>query len=129
MLLGTYKLNLSGQNRLALPSRLRKEIKGNRLVVSVGLGDYIAGFGEAEWTKATEQDLSRPLSDPEARDLRRKLCANAELVECDSQGRLVVPQSLMKGKDLKGEMIVIGAGDHFEIWESQKWEKYQEKLG
>ncbi len=46
MLLGTYKPTLIGKNRLLLPIRLRKEIVGNKLVLSVGFEDCILGFEE-----------------------------------------------------------------------------------
>ena len=128
MLLGTYEPNLIGKNRLALPVKLRKEIKGNRLVLSVGFEDCILGFEEEKWQEATAADLAKPLSDPEGRELRRKMFSQAEVVELDSQGRLVVPENLISGEDLEGEIVVIGAGDHFEIWNKKRWEEYRVSL-
>lgn len=125
MLLGTYQPNLIGKNRLALPAKLRNEIKGDRLVLAVGFEECILGFEERKWQETTASDLARPLSDKQGRDLRRKMFSQAEVVELDGQGRLVVPESLVSGRILKGEVVVIGAGDHFEIWNKKKWEEYR----
>lgn len=125
MLLGTYQPNLIGKNRLALPVKLRREIKGNRLVLAVGFEECILGFEEKKWQEATAADLGRPLSDHEGREIRRKMFSQAEVVELDSQGRFVVPENLVPGRELKREIIVIGAGDHFEIWDKMQWEEYR----
>ncbi len=130
MLLGTYEPNLIGKNRIALPSKLRKEISGDRLVLTVGFEDCIFGFAEKKWEEVTAQDLARPLfSDQTGRDLRRKMCARAVVVELDNQGRFVIPENLTENGEIKEKIIIIGAGDHFEIWEERKWINYLEKLG
>jgi len=127
MLLGTFVTNLIGKNRLVLPSKLRKEISGERIVLSVGFEPCIFGFAEKKWEEVTASDLSRPLSDQEGRDLRRKMFSNAVVVEIDSHNRFVVPENLIK-VPLGGPITIIGAGDHFEIWEAKKWQKYSEGL-
>lgn len=129
MLLGTYEARLIGKNRLVLPAKLRKEISGDRLVLSVGFEPCIFGFGEKKWEEVTTVDLAKPLfSDSAARDLRRKMCGRAAVVELDSHGRFVVPEGLAGLEGIEEEMVFIGAGDHFEIWEAKKWEEYEKKL-
>lgn len=128
MLLGTYQPNLIGRNRLALPAKLRKEIIGDRLVLSAGFEECILGFEEKKWEEVTREDLLRPLSDKEGRELRRKMFSQASVAELDGQGRFVVPESLIPGGELRDEIVIIGAGDHFEIWRKDLWEKYRSKL-
>ena len=129
MLLGTYEAKLVGKNRLVLPSRLRKEISGDRIVLTVGFEEGIFGFSEEKWTEVTATDLSKPMfSDSAARDLRRKMFSKAAVVDLDNQGRFVIPEILTNGTEFKENMVFVGAGDHFEIWESKKWEEYSERL-
>lgn len=125
MLLGTYYPTLIGKNRLVLPGKLRKEIKGKKIVLSVGLDKCIFGFEEKMWEQVTAADLSRPISDEEGRKLRRRLCMNAEVVNLDSQGRFVIPEKMMEYAGVGSEITLIGAGDHFEIWASNIWESYR----
>lgn len=128
MLLGTYYPTLIGRNRLALPVKLRKEITGNQLILSVGLETCIFGFEEKRWETVTAADLARPISDAIGRDLRRKLCINAERIALDSQGRFVIPETMMEYAGIKNEVTLIGAGDHFEIWDSQTWKQYLSEI-
>jgi MraZ protein len=128
MLLGTYKPTLIGKNRIALPVKLRKEITGKELVLAIGFDDCIFGFEEKKWVEVTTADLSRPISDEEGRNLRRKMCTNAEKITLDSQGRFVIPETMMRYASVKDNLTLIGAGDHFEIWNQDIWAEYQKKL-
>jgi len=128
MLLGTYHPTLIGKNRLALPSKLRREVKGGKLILSVGIEDCIFGFEEEKWEQVTAADLSRPISDSQGRMLRRKLCMNAERVTLDPQGRFVIPEAMMKYAGIKESLTLIGAGDHFEIWANGHWQQYLKKI-
>ena len=124
MILGTYRPNLIGKGRIALPKKIRNEIAGSRVVLSIGFEECIFGFEEKTWEKVVASDINRPLSDPEGRKLRRKMCAQAEIVELDSQGRFVIPEELLSYAKIKNEILIIGAGDHFEIWNPEKWNAY-----
>ncbi len=124
MFLGTFKPNLIGKGRISLPKKIRNEIKGKRIILSVGFEKCLFGFEEKTWNSATMADLTRPLSDPEGRRLRRQLCAQAAIIELDNQGRLVIPEELLNYSVIKEEVLIIGAGDHFEIWSPEEWRKY-----
>ena len=77
------------------------------------------------WEEVTKTELSRPLfSDKEGRDLRRKMCAEAVNIELDGQGRFIIPDPMKEFAGIKEKLVVIGVGDHFEIWDRQKWEEY-----
>lgn len=128
MLLGTYKPTLIGKNRLALPMSLRREITGKKLVLAIGFEDCIMGFEEKKWEEVTATDLSRPLSDTTGRDLRRKMCMNAQTITLDSQGRFVIPELMAEYGRVDKDVTIIGAGDHFEIWNSKQWELYKREL-
>jgi len=128
MLLGTYQPNLIGKGRIALPKKIRSELAGERIVLTVGFEKCIFGFSEKGWEEIVKPELSQPLfSNQEARDLRRKMCASAQVVNLDSQGRFVIPETMLNYAGIKEEIILIGAGDHFEIWDSKKWEAYRAK--
>ncbi len=124
MILGTYKPNLNDKGRIALPKKIRNEISGERIVLSIGFEECIFGFEEKTWEKVVASDINRPLSDLEGRKLRRKMCAQATIVELDSQGRFVIPEELLNYAQINDEILIIGAGDHFEIWSKENWEKY-----
>ena len=130
MFLGTYHPKLIGKGRIALPKKIREELKDKKMVLTIGFEKCIFGFSEKGWEEIVKPELSRPLfSDPEGRSLRRKMCREAMVVNLDSQGRLVIPEEMMEYAEIKDRLTIIGAGDHFEIWEETKWQDYLKKEG
>lgn len=129
MFLGTYEPNLIGKGRIALPKKIREQLESNKIVLTVGFEKCIYGFEEKSWEEITRPELSRPLfSDSEGRDLRRKMCVKAMVIQLGAQGRIVIPEGMMKYAGIQDQLTLIGAGDHFEIWDSQEWEAYSEKI-
>jgi len=128
MFVGTYQPNLIGKGRIALPKKIRHELVGERVILTIGLEKCIFGFSEGGWEEIIKPELSRPLfSDEEGRDLRRKMCSEAMVINLDSQGRFIIPEKMMEYAGIRDELTIIGAGDHFEIWDSKRWESYRDK--
>lgn len=129
MFLGTYEPNLMDKDRIALPKKIREELGTQRLILTIGFEECIFGFAERIWEEVTKPELSRPLfSDKQGRDLRRLMCAQAINIELDTQGRFVIPKHMMDFAQIKEQLVVIGAGDHIELWQKQKWEEYRVRM-
>lgn len=126
MFLGTYRPKLIGERRVALPKKISAEIKDQKVVLTIGFEKCIFGFKEKEWKQIIQPELARPLfSDAEGRHLRRKMCMEAMVVNLGAQGRIVIPEAMMRYAGIKDELTLVGAGDHFEIWKTQEWEAYR----
>lgn len=129
MFLGEYYTNFTGQGRVVLPRKIRQELGDEKeIILSRGFERCIWGFARQSWEKEAEKQLEAPITDPAARDLRRYLFSAAEIVGLDEQGRFVIPRALLEYADLKEGVTIIGAGDHFEIWDREIWKKYITKL-
>lgn len=127
MFLGEYKHNLTKGNRLALPSKIRGEIDVQEIVLARGFEACILAYQKSTWEEMSKVELAKPVSEEEARKIRRQLFSGAILIEIDQQGRIVMPKNLLDHAKIKTTVIVIGAGDHFEIWEESSWQKYKEE--
>lgn len=126
MFLGSFEPNLMDKGRIALPKKIREELGSSRLILTIGFEMCILGFTEKMWEEVTKTELSRPLfSDKEGRDLRRKMYSEAINIELDSQGRCVIPRSMLDYAKISDQLVVIGTGDHFEIWSKKQWEEYR----
>lgn len=127
--LGEFRHNLTERNRIALPKRLRIEIEGYEVILTRGFERCIAGFDRNRWNKISEEQLAIQFNDEKGRHLRRQLFASALVIEVDAQGRVVLPDMLLTWTGLKGkvgeEVVILGTGDHFEIWEKGNWESYK----
>lgn len=128
MLLGQFELNFTGQGRLILPKKIRENLSGSTLVLSRGLDGGIWGFDQKEWISESQKQLAQPLTEKEARDLRRYLFSAAQEVSLDEQGRFVIPKQLLDYAGLKNTVTLVGAGDHFEIWNNLKWKRIMKKI-
>lgn len=126
--LGEYRHNLTEKNRLALPRRIRAEIDGTEIILSRGFEACIAGFDKAQWKKVAQEQLNVQFNEDKGRHLRRQIFSSAMIVQLDRQGRMVLPETLLSWAGLQGkvgeDLVVIGAGDHFEIWSQDNWQNY-----
>ncbi len=129
MFLGSFKTLFSGKNRLILPKRFRKEL-GNedRFYILLGKNGEVWGFDNINWSKLVEIVLESPLTTEEGRVKRLSFFPIAEECALDGQGRFILPQEFIDKLDFKNEVLIIGAGDHFEIWDVGLWQKQQEMM-
>lgn len=123
--LGTYEPTLLPNFQLAIPSKIRRAIAGNTLILGAGFDACIFGYDVSAFEKIVQPGLNKEISTSEGRDVRRKLFSSAEEVKTDSQGRLALPQHLRDyaGIGIGDELIVLGAGDHFEIWKKEEYDR------
>ena len=129
MQLGTYEPKLLEKGRVALPKKIRDEITGTTVVLTIGFETCVFGFDEKTWEAVILPELSKPFfSDVQARKMRRKMCVNAMKVQIDSQGRIIVPDYMRAFAHILDTIVAIGAGDHFEIWDKALWQKYEKDL-
>ena len=129
MFLGSYRPSFDlNSRRIALPKKIREYLKSNEIILSFGFEKCIFGFDTQTWQKQSEKQLDRPITDRDARDIRRFFFATAEHIRLDDQGRFVIPGQLLEYAEVKSP-IIIGAGDHFEIWNEATWEVHKLKLG
>lgn len=124
---GEYQVNLSGSGRFLLPKRIRELLKGNIFVLTKGFDNCLSGYDKEDWEKRTADLLNPSPLDPEKLRERRELFSSLSYLEIDDQGRFVIPRNLLTYASLKEEATIIGVGDHFEIWNSERWREYNKK--
>ena len=81
------------KGRISLPGRFREAFTDGAFL-TLGQDGCLFCFPRAEWERRSSEVRAAPLSDAEGRAYARMFFGNAEQVELDSQGRLVVPQRL-----------------------------------
>jgi len=129
MFLGSFRPSFDlNSRRIALPKKIREYLKSNEIILSFGFEKCIFGFDTQTWQSQSEKQLDRPITDRVSRDIRRFFFATAEHIRLDDQGRFVIPGQLLEYAEVKSP-IIIGAGDHFEIWNEATWEVHKLKLG
>ncbi len=128
LFLGEYDHSLDDRGRLTLPRKIRQEIDEKELVLAKGFEPCIFGFDRESWEREAAKHLEIPVTDSEGRKLRRYMFSGAQKADIDKLGRILLPTQLKEYASVSGDVIVIGAGDHFEIWNATKWRSYADKL-
>jgi MraZ protein len=121
MFLGQYQHSIDSKGRLTIPARFREVLAAEGAYVTQGFDHNLMVLTIPLFEKLSKRVNSLSLTDPLARQLRRKIFSNAELVEVDRAGRVLIPQFLREAVGLDGEAIVVGSGNYFEIWSPEGW--------
>ena len=128
MFMGEYRHSLDAKNRLIIPAKFRDEL-GTTFVVTKGLDGCLTIYTEEQWAVIVQQLEKLPSTKKEVRQYVRFLLSKATECVFDSQGRIQLPQVLIKAADIDRKCAVIGAADHIEIWSEEKWDAYDEEAG
>src|SRR5258708_1304715 len=128
MFLGEYKTKFSGKGRIILPHKFREELSGKKVILSRGFESCIWGFDESDFEEEAKKQLEISATEERARYMRRYLFSGSQSVELDAQGRIIIPSALLDFASVREEIAIIGAGDHFEIWENKLWKKHLETI-
>jgi MraZ protein len=123
LLSGEYSHSLDAKGRIILPAKLREEI-GEVFYVTRGFEGCLAVYSDSEFKKLGESIQSLPGNMREVRRLQRIIVSGAISCEADKQGRFVIPPHLREFAKLEREVVVVGNGNHAEIWDAAMWNEY-----
>jgi MraZ protein len=122
---GASQLTLDGKGRVSMPSRHRDSLAANcdgRLTVTRHPDGCLLVYPRPTWELRREQIAQLPYS---ARALQRLLLGNATDVDLDSAGRLLVPTELRAGAQLERDLMLLGMGAHFELWDAVRLAEHE----
>jgi MraZ protein len=125
---GTFEHTLDSKNRLTVPSKLRTAFAEGAFLVREA-DRCISLYPARTYSALTETALSgiNPLSS-QAKQLKRLFHSNAQHVELDSAGRVMLTQRLLDHAGIERDVVVTGAGDCLELWDRSTWEDYDRDL-
>lgn len=123
LLIGEYEHSLDVKGRLIMPAKLREDI-GDKFIITKGLDGCLFGFSQKEWNNFEEKLKTLPLTNKNARDFVRFFLSGAIECEIDKQGRFLIAANLREYAELDKEVMITGVGTRIEIWDKEKWKKY-----
>ena len=127
MLMGEYLHTIDAKGRLILPAKFREEL-GEMFVITKGLDNCLFVYAKEEWAILEGKLKQLPLAKPEARAFVRFFFGGAAELECDKQGRALVPPNLRDYAQLDKDVIVIGVSNRVEIWSKPVWDEYSKRI-
>ena len=120
MFQGASALNLDAKGRMSIPARHRDALSiqcEGRLTLTRHPDGCLLFFPRPVWENHREQIAAWPMS---AKAWQRIFLGSACDVELDSAGRILIAPELRAAAGLTREVMLMGMGSHFEIWDAQK---------
>ncbi len=125
--LGEYKCSADAKGRLMVPSKLRECFpEGEQIYLVRSLDRCINLYTESRWNVFEEKILTLP--ETESREVRRFFYSSMQEAEPDGQGRILLPVGLREYAGITKAVIVLGCGDHVELWDEESYRDYTEKV-
>ena len=125
---GQYEHSLDSKDRLTVPARWRGPLSEG-IVLVAGLDPCVEVFspqGYEDWSQRFLADLNR--LGKKGRMMYRRFNASAEDEALDSAGRVRIAKHLIDHAGLAGPCMVVGVGDHVELWNPAKWTEHYSDL-
>ncbi len=127
---GTYNHVIDHSNRLAIPSILRKCINekkdGKGFYITPGLGKCLAIYPPLQFRELTKKLEQLMFTNRKARNFQRLFFSKSSgRIECDKQGRIIIPQILKEHASLDKEVVIVGVNEKIEVWDLQNWNEFE----
>jgi MraZ protein len=127
MFLNHYLHSFDDKGRLTIPAKFRILPQEGAYVVQ-GLDRNLMVLPPDAFRVVYDRLMAMSLTDPGARLLRRVMLGNAQQVVPDSAGRILISSNLREFAGLQNEVVFVGQGDYFEIWEPSLWNEQEALL-
>jgi len=120
---GAGVITLDAKGRLAIPTRHREALVAVRkpLVLTAHPEGCALLYPEAEWEQVRTQVETFPSFYPQASWWKRLLLGFEEHVVPDNSGRILISPALRMHAKLEREVMMVGQGRYFELWDSGVW--------
>ena len=127
--LGSYLHQLDPKGRVSLPAPYRRGREGESFVLIQTQPDSLSLYPDEAWGEV--QAKLREMSErrPELRNQVLSVTAKAVEVIPDKQGRILISEKIRKIVSLEAEVLMVGAINHIEIWDPQRFEEMTELVG
>ena len=115
---GSSALTLDAKGRINVPTRHRDALllqAQGCLTLTRHPDGCLLVYPRPVWEIKREQIAAFPM---QARALQRLLLGNAQDVEIDGSGRILVAPELRSAAGMTRDVMLLGMGTHFELWDA-----------
>ena len=131
LLVGTHELVIDNKGRVSVPFAIRGKLNpdtdGRSFYVLPGKRQgTLAIYPDKYFEKLTEHAApAGPISD-ETYEWRQFEGSQTVLLDPDAQGRILIPERLLKRAGIAREAVLIGVQDHMELWNPHEFAAFEE---
>lgn len=132
MFRGISHLNLDVKGRLAVPARHRDALTercAGHVVITADADRCLLVYPLPDWELIQQKLEGLSNLDARVRELQRRLIGFAVDVDMDGAGRILISPALREYANLDKEVVLVGQGKKFELWNQDNWEQMIAKAG
>jgi MraZ protein len=130
-LVGKHPKKIDSKGRVSVPKQFRDALMngdaaaGDIYAISHFQYPAIWVFGENVMDQITEGLGEFDLFSAERNDMASVLLASAHTMTFDAEGRTVLPPDMLTDTQISSEVVFIGQGQHFEMWNPAVFEAHR----
>jgi len=123
-----FECKLDAKGRMVLPARIKSQLpegESQELVIRRGFEPCLILYPMVEFKKVFSKISGLNEFNAEYRKLQRNFLSGVVTVELDSNGRFLLPKSMLAYAQIDKEAMLVGTGNKVEIWNPSIYEKHQ----
>ena len=124
MYFGSFVHSLDEKGRLMIPRKMRDEL-GYKVYIMKGFDGSLSLYNEERYLELVKEFSRLSFNQQKVRDYLRIQFASTHEMDVDKLGRVQIPTALLNKYGISREVIVLGIGDHIEVWDQKKYEEYE----
>ena len=127
MFFGSFTHTLDEKGRLMIPRKMREELS-YKVYIMKGFDGSLSIYTEERYQKLVDEFSNLPFNQRKNRDYLRLQFASTHEMDVDKLGRVQIPTALLNKFNISREVLVLGIGDHIEVWDQKKYEEYESSI-
>lgn len=126
MFIGRHYHKLEDKGRVSLPKKFR-EIETD-WVVTRGLDGGLFVFRKSDFLEKIQEIAERSFTKKRNRDFVRLMVNEAQEITADANGRVSLPDYLIKLANLNKDLVIVGSYSYLEIWDQATYHRYLDEI-
>ena len=124
---GEFRISLDPKKRINIPAAIRKILPAEsdgKLVFTRGFEGCVYMFPGIEWKRLTEKLMTLNSFDVNVRNFTRVFVGSAHTIIMDSQGRVLLPESIIEMANINKDILLQGSLNKWEVWNPDIYQNY-----
>ena len=129
---GSYNLSVDGKGRIVIPvnyrEHLQQQFDGKLVIGQTFRFCCLTIYPEPEYHRVRQELLDNSNSSVKYKNLMRTVVGSAHDCNMLANGRVLLPKQLRKSNSIENDVVLVGIGARFELWDHKKFKKHNKKV-
>ena len=123
--IGHYEKPVDEKSRMIVPSKFRKPLRSQELILTRWFDGALALFPVDNWSQMAVAISRRPLYSPQERNMRLTFFSSAVPQTMDNQGRVALNEDMKEFAGIESKVVLLGDWDKIQIWSHYRYRDFR----